>query len=238
LVTLTETDAASRHTLGAAPRPATNKPTLGLMADPLALRRLEALLMRSFEIVCRAEEVDVLVSAPPEVAVLCGGDELCGRGSAIERLAGLVPAPTVVLVGQTDARWLVRKALQAGARGFVCERTLQAALVPTIQAAMCGQLCVPPTIRGRVAWRSLSLRERQVLQLVARGMTNGEIACRLCLSESTVKTHLSSSFRKLGVSSRAEAAALVLDPDHGLNASIPSRTLIALERQLLAHVGG
>ena len=61
-----------------------------------------------------------------------------------------------------------------------------------------------------------SFREKQVLELVARGFTNGEIAMQLFLAESTVKSHLSSSFRKLGINSRKEAAAIVLDPENGL----------------------
>jgi DNA-binding CsgD family transcriptional regulator len=85
-----------------------------------------------------------------------------------------------------------------------------------------------------VAWGTFSLREKQVLQLVADGLTNAEIACRLFLSESTVKSHLSSSFRKLGVSSRSEAAAVVLDADHGLAPpSRPVAQLAELEQQLL-----
>jgi DNA-binding NarL/FixJ family response regulator len=50
---------------------------------------------------------------------------------------------------------------------------------------------------------------------VVQGFTNGQIAHRLCVAESTVKTHLSSAFSKLDVGSRAEAAALVLDPEEG-----------------------
>ena len=98
-------------------------------------------------------------------------------------------------------------------------------------------MSVPQSIRTRIAWATFSLREKQVLQLVADGLTNAEIASRLFLSESTVKSHLSSSFRKLGVSSRAEAAAAVLDPDTGLAAPDPLSPLAALEQQLLGAPG-
>jgi DNA-binding NarL/FixJ family response regulator len=65
---------------------------------------------------------------------------------------------------------------------------------------------------------AFSHREKQVLRLVADGLTNSEIAERLFLSESTVKSHLSTAFAKLGVRSRKEAAALVLDPEGALGA--------------------
>jgi DNA-binding NarL/FixJ family response regulator len=61
---------------------------------------------------------------------------------------------------------------------------------------------------------ALSYREKEVLELAAGGLTNSQIASRLFLAESTVKTHLSSVFRRLGVSSRREAAALIRVADN------------------------
>lgn len=225
-VTLTATDTASLRPFPGAGLERVHDPlaepaTLGLIADPLSLRRLEAVLSGAFEIVSRAQGVEALTlqaAEPMDVVVLAGGCEVCSPGGAVEALGCLSPAPAIVVVAKSDDRSLVRKALRAGAHGFVCERGLGVSLVTTIDAVLAGQLSVPHTICNPVPWRTLSLRERQVLRLVSRGMTNGEIAYGLCLSESTVKTHLSSSFRKLGVSSRAEAAALVLDPQHGLPA--------------------
>jgi DNA-binding NarL/FixJ family response regulator len=59
-------------------------------------------------------------------------------------------------------------------------------------------------------------REREVLRLAVTGHTNGEIASTLFLAESTVKSHLSSAYRKLGAGGRSEAASMILDPDEGL----------------------
>jgi DNA-binding CsgD family transcriptional regulator len=67
---------------------------------------------------------------------------------------------------------------------------------------------------------ALSFRERQILGLVVAGLTNDEIAGRLYLAETTVKGHLTSAFRRLGVRSRREAVALILSADESLRRSV------------------
>jgi DNA-binding NarL/FixJ family response regulator len=207
------------------------------VANEIDRRRLAALLHgSSSEVVGAAADVNTLLdrtSRSLEAVVLAGGPELLARGGPVELFRALRPACAIVVVsgGGTAA---VRKALRSGVDGFVSETDAEHALRGTIAAVLAGQISVPQSIRDRIAWTTFSLREKQVLQLVAGGLTNGEIADRLFLSESTVKSHLSSSFRKLGVSSRAEAAAAVLDPDTGLVighriASPPG----SLEQQLL-----
>jgi DNA-binding NarL/FixJ family response regulator len=212
-------------------------PTLGLMGRPMQRRKLSALLRgENYELVAAGETVQELVDrarAAFELAVLCGGADALARGGPIDLLRSLRPACSIVLVCDTDGRALVRKAIRAGVDGFVPAATVDSALAVTVAAVLAGQLSVPQAIRARVTWATFSLREKQVLQLVAAGLTNGEIADRLFLSESTVKSHLSASFRKLGVSSRSEAAAAVLDPENGLNLSIAPAPLLSLEQQLL-----
>jgi DNA-binding NarL/FixJ family response regulator len=70
---------------------------------------------------------------------------------------------------------------------------------------------VPRKVRASVERPTFSHRERQVLTFVSQGFTNAQIAKRLFLSESTIKSHLSSAFAKFGVRSRKEAAALFLE---------------------------
>jgi DNA-binding NarL/FixJ family response regulator len=81
-------------------------------------------------------------------------------------------------------------------------------------------LSLPRDARDVVARPKLSTREKQILGMVVLGFSNGEIASKLSLAESTVKSHLSSSFSKLGVRSRNEATAMILDPDGGLGTGI------------------
>jgi DNA-binding NarL/FixJ family response regulator len=114
----------------------------------------------------------------------------------------------------------LRRALLAGAAGLVLDADLDRALVATGHAVLAGQLAVPSALVRQIAPRPLSYREKQILGLVVLGFTNREIADKLFLAESTVKTHLSSSFAKLDAHSRSEAAARILDPEGGYGVGI------------------
>lgn len=126
-----------------------------------------------------------------------------------------------VLAGSADVRLIVtmpraatgaqlRRAVQSGVAGIVMDDEIERTLTATVRAVAVGQLAFPPGLRRHVAPKSLSHREKEVMTLAARGFTNRQIAVELFLSESTVKTHLSTAFSKLDVASRAEAAALML----------------------------
>lgn len=126
----------------------------------------------------------------------------------------------VIVVCPEVQRWEVRAALMAGAAGVVIESDVGSALAPCLQAASAGQICVPRAHAREVEPPVLSTRERQILGLVVMGYMNGQIAEQLFLAESTVKSHLSSAFGKLGVRSRNEAVSLILDPERGLGMGI------------------
>jgi DNA-binding NarL/FixJ family response regulator len=125
----------------------------------------------------------------------------------------------VVAVTPESGRRLVRTVLRARVDGLVYESRLEVALVPTIEAVLAKQVVIPRPERSQLT-PALSHRERQVLAFVALGDPNAAIAGRLFLSESTVKSHLTSAFAKLGVSSRSEAAGLILDPDEPIGRTI------------------
>ncbi len=109
----------------------------------------------------------------------------------------------------------VRRALELGVDGVVLERDAEKALAAVVAVVCAGQVSVPRGQREEVRAQALTTREKQILALVIVGLTNAQIAAELFLAESTVKSHLSSAFSKLGVSSRYEAANVILDPERG-----------------------
>jgi DNA-binding NarL/FixJ family response regulator len=102
----------------------------------------------------------------------------------------------------------------------VSVRGLEDSLPLAVRSVHAGQLSIPRTFRLQVHQPALSFREKQILGMVVMGFTNAEIAAKLYLAESTVKSHLSAAFGKLGVRSRNEAAAMILDPDQALGVGI------------------
>jgi DNA-binding NarL/FixJ family response regulator len=158
-----------------------------------------------------------------------------GRATFAEAVGGLRalcgPVPVVLVCGSLrDSD--VRAALAAGARGVVLEEDAAAALGPCVRAILAGQVCVPSRYGRHADPPVLSAREKQILGLVVMGLMNSEIAARLFLAESTVKSHLSSAFAKLGVRSRHEAADLILDPAGGLSLGILALHAPSAEREL------
>jgi DNA-binding NarL/FixJ family response regulator len=133
---------------------------------------------------------------------------------------GVVDPMAVVVITTFDLDEYVHGALRAGARGFLLKDAGPELLLQAILAAAEGDALIAPNVTVRLletfAERSvdppaqpiepLTDREEQVLLTVARGRTNGEIAAELYISLSTVKTHLASLMRKLGVRNRVEIA--------------------------------
>jgi DNA-binding NarL/FixJ family response regulator len=126
----------------------------------------------------------------------------------------------VVVICPDIQRWEVRAALSAGAAGVVQKEQMAGALGPCLHAVQTGQICVPMDHWRQIEPPALSTREKQILGLVVMGYMNSQIAEQLFLAESTVKSHLSSAFGKLGVRSRNEAVHLILDPERGLGMGI------------------
>lgn len=147
-------------------------------------------------------------------------DTVSRLSGCIDPLTQAFPEAPVIVVCSSIERWGVREALMAGAAGVVLWDDLDTALSPTMRAVLAGQACVPRDHARQIEPPALSSREKQILGLVVMGFSNGQIAQQLFLAESTVKSHLSSAFGKLGVRSRNEAVHLILDPERGLGMGI------------------
>lgn len=150
------------------------------------------------------------LGAEASVILICDvdrPDEMASLRSLRRDLRG----PAIVAVSPAATATGVRRALDAGADAVVFESELEQTLAVAVSAVESGQSVVPRKMRASVERPAFSHRERQVLSFVSEGLTNAQIAERLFLSESTIKSHLSSAFAKIGVRSRREAAALFIE---------------------------
>jgi len=170
----------------------------------------------------RFDEVEELVDATrPSLVVVCVDGALSRAvGRELDRLRTAVGEVPIVIVCSEVRPGELRVALAAGADAVVLEDEMAVTLGPSLAAARVGQVCVPRRHASQVEPAALSVREKQILGLVVLGYMNGQIAERLFVAESTVKSHLSSAFGKLGVRSRNEAVDLILDSERGLGMGI------------------
>ncbi len=170
--------------------------------------------------------VEVRQASPEELLATSPGSQPACVVMAVERPDGGSAGPLdairpdhgeagAVLVCGRARMGEVRRALELGVDGVVLESQIETALAAVVDVVCAGQVSVPSRRRLEVTAKALTTREKQILALVVAGLTNLQIAARLYLAESTVKSHLSSAFSKLGVSSRYEAATMILDPERG-----------------------
>jgi DNA-binding NarL/FixJ family response regulator len=122
----------------------------------------------------------------------------------------------VLVVSPECSPLAARRAIRAGANAVVVASDLEETLAPAVRAVAAGLSALPVPLRSAADRPALSHREREVLRRAIAGKTNSEIAEGMFLAQSTVKSHLSSAYRKLGASGRKEATSLILDPDAGL----------------------
>jgi DNA-binding NarL/FixJ family response regulator len=153
---------------------------------------------------------EVTDEGPPSIVILCSsGEKLTSK---IRYLRARAQGAPILVFGAGADLPLARAALEAGARGFVHMGMQSAQIVRALRLACEGELVVPRELMtGLVGHASpklsaLTARQREILELVAEGLTNAQIAERLFLSEYTVKQHLFAAYKLLGARNRVEAA--------------------------------
>ena len=207
-----------------------------LIADDQALVRggLRMIIegQDDLEVVGEAEDgvdaVDQAAAVHPDIVLMDIRMPRMDGIDATRRILDQAKGATRVLVLTTfDQDEYVYEAMRAGASGFLLKSAPPAEFVHGIRAAMAGETLLAPEVTRRLVEQyvrgpspgvtdnpklaELSEREREVLTLIADGRSNAEIAERLFVSESTVKTHVGRVFMKLDVRDRAQAVVLAYE---------------------------
>jgi DNA-binding NarL/FixJ family response regulator len=178
-----------------------------------------------------AEAVALAASQHPDVMLMdvrmpvMDGLEATRRISSNESLA----STRVVILTTFDLDEYVHEALRAGASGFLLKDTLPAELLTAVRVVAAGDALIAPRITRRLieefarrpepavaaestaALKHLTEREREVLELVAKGQSNAEIAAALYVSHATVKTHVSRLLMKLDARDRAQLVMIAYE---------------------------
>jgi two-component system NarL family response regulator len=138
---------------------------------------------------------------------------MSGR-DVITAVRNVVPDARIIVLTSFDGDEDVFRAVQAGARGYLLKAAPPDDVLKAIRTVHAGGRLIAPDVAARLADRvnspSLTAREVAVLELVAKGLSNKEIAAALNLAEDTVKNHLKHVFAKLEVSDRTEAVLLAV----------------------------
>ena len=195
------------------------------IADDHALFRqgLRSLLsMREdFTVVGEADKVDavgaLLTSSPCDVLLL---DLQMDRDSLAE-VEKLATRAKVIVVTASERVEDALAAIRAGASGVVFKRFAVQTLMDAVRAVADGQVWMPPNLQASMASAlrdpprdPLTPREREIVELVARGLRNAEVAKQLSIAEDTVKSHLNNVFQKLNVRDRVQLTLYALR--HGI----------------------
>ena len=146
--------------------------------------------------------------------------------AATERICAALPATRVLVITTFDLDEYAYAALRAGASGFLVKDSPAAEMLVAMRGVLRGDAMVAPSVTRRLLDRyvtgvappeadprlqTLTDREREVLGLVARGLSNAEIAAKLFLGETTVKTHVARILSKLQIRDRVHAVVLAYE---------------------------
>lgn len=187
---------------------------------PLVQEGIAALVNNQpdMEIVALADSAESALesfrSSTPDIVLM---DLRLGSRSGIdimESLLGIDSSARVVILTMIEGDVGIRRALKAGAKGYVFKSLPPKELLQVIRSVYAGRKYIPPEIASQLAEYyaddAPTSRELEVLQLVAEGLRNREIAAQLFIAEDTVKVHVKRIMDKLGANDRTQAVAIAI----------------------------
>ncbi|GAB3891914.1 response regulator transcription factor [Kibdelosporangium lantanae] len=170
-----------------------------------------------------AAAVRQAVALRPDVVLMDVRMPVLDGVAATGKINAQLPDTRVLIITTFDLDEYAYTGLRAGASGFVVKDAPADELLVAIRGVLRGDAMVAPSVTRRLLDRFLTgppntqpldvltERERDVLELVGRGLTNGEIAAKLYVGETTVKTHVGSVLRKLGLRDRVHAVVMAYE---------------------------
>jgi two-component system NarL family response regulator len=203
-------------------QPVASKPIRIIVADDHVTVRegLAAIIGRQpdMRVVAEAanggEACDLWLEHRPDVLLLDLRMPILDGIGVMGRIRSTAPEARIVVLTTFDTDSELSGAIKGGAKGYLLKDAPRDVLVETIRKVHAGETCIPAELVAKlvagVSSEDLTDRELEVLTLVARGMSNKEVATDLAISETTVKTHLRGVFAKLRVLSRTEAIAAAI----------------------------
>jgi len=197
-----------------------------LVDDHTMVRRGLATFLKVFDdlqLVGEAESgeaaIQLCAEVQPDVILMDMALPRMDGATATRAIRQQFPQVQVIVLSSFKDGDLIKKALEAGAIGYLLKDISADELVGAIRAAQAGRATLSPEAAQALVETSnqppapgltLTEREREVLSLMIEGLNNTQIAGRLTVSPSTIKSHVSSILAKLGVASRTEAVTLAL----------------------------
>ena len=150
----------------------------------------------------------------PELVVMDGRLPGLSGSQTTSAILKEFPQAKILMLSTHSGEEEIYRALQAGARGYVLKSATRQELLSAIRAVYAGRMHVDPVAAQSLAERTthqpLTSREFEVLEMLARGLSNKEIGAQLHVAEVTVKQHVSHLFQKLNVSDRTQAVTVAL----------------------------
>ena len=132
----------------------------------------------------------------------------------LKRLLAKWPNARVVMLTTSDLEDEINRAIECGASGYLLKKITRDELIDAVRLVHSGEACIPQAVAKQLATSRhnprLSEREREVLAMLPRGLTNPDISTALGISLSTTKTHLRTIFYKLDVADRSEAVTVAM----------------------------